>query len=104
MVRHHILNASEPDELFRHLLQLCTVHLEVRPLSSGRSTAVSGEVRIVIRMDTTVGLTREQIASHSGSAARKPRCDLVPQSSAVQYRLTDGGCVFFEKGTSPGIL
>ena len=43
-VRHHRLS-DEPDDLFRHLYQLCTYHLEVRGLASGRSGAVSGEVR-----------------------------------------------------------
>lgn len=44
-VRHHIVTRSEPDDLFRHLLQISNYHLEVRPLSSGRSGEVSGEVR-----------------------------------------------------------
>lgn len=44
LVRHHRLS-DEPDDLFRHLYQLCTYHLEVRGLASGRSGAVSGEVR-----------------------------------------------------------
>lgn len=47
VVRHHIVTPPEPDVLLQHLLQLCTYHIEVRPLASGRSGAVSGEVRSV---------------------------------------------------------
>ncbi|KAJ3517047.1 hypothetical protein NLJ89_g747 [Agrocybe chaxingu] len=43
VLRHHVVTPNEPDELLRHLLQICTYHLEVRPLASGRSGAVSGE-------------------------------------------------------------
>ncbi|KAI6040228.1 hypothetical protein EDC04DRAFT_1524713 [Pisolithus marmoratus] len=44
VIRHHILNASEPGHLFQLLLQLCSYHIEVRPLASGRSGVVSGEL------------------------------------------------------------
>ena len=44
VVRHHVVDSSDPDDLQRHLLQLCTYHIEVLALSSGRSGAVSGEV------------------------------------------------------------
>jgi len=40
------MNAAEPDALFQLLLQLCSYHVEVRPLASGRSGAVSGEVHL----------------------------------------------------------
>ena len=45
VIRHHLVSPSrEHDDLFRLLLQICTHHLEVRPLSSGRSGTVTGEV------------------------------------------------------------
>lgn len=45
-VRHHIVTPNDPDELFRHLLQICNYHLEVSPLSSGKSGTITGEVRL----------------------------------------------------------
>jgi len=46
IVRHHLVatTETEPDDLFRLLLQISEYHLEVRPLSSGRSGEVTGEV------------------------------------------------------------
>jgi hypothetical protein len=44
IIRHHVVKPGEPDELLRLLLQLCAYHVDVRPLSSGKSGAVSGEV------------------------------------------------------------
>ncbi|KAG1715624.1 hypothetical protein ID866_1548 [Astraeus odoratus] len=87
VVRHHILNASEPDPLCQLLLQLCSYHVEVRPLSSGRSGAVSGEVCL-----------------HQGASGDGPAYHLISRMAALQYRLTDGGAVFFGKGTSEGVL
>ncbi|EGN94901.1 hypothetical protein SERLA73DRAFT_114364 [Serpula lacrymans var. lacrymans S7.3] len=87
VVRHHILNLSEPNTVFAHMLQTCTYHAEVRPLSSGRSGAVSGEV-----------------AFHPGVATSKSKLLPVPRSNAIQYRLTDYGTIYFEKGTAGGIL
>ena len=48
IIRHHVVTPDEPDDLLRHLLQICTYHMDVRPLSSGRSGAVSGEVSIIV--------------------------------------------------------
>ncbi|KAF8886262.1 hypothetical protein CPB84DRAFT_1712444 [Gymnopilus junonius] len=87
LVRHHIVTPGEPDEVFRHLLQLCTYHLEVLPLASGRSGSVSGEV-----------------ALHPGFSAPKDGAKLIPRSAALQYRLTDTGAEFFAKGTSESVL
>jgi hypothetical protein len=52
LIRHHLIATSdaEPDDLFRQLLQICDYHLEVRPLSSGRSGEVTGEVGIFLFM------------------------------------------------------
>ncbi|KAL4078303.1 hypothetical protein V8B97DRAFT_1251666 [Scleroderma yunnanense] len=87
VIRHHILNASEPDTVFQLLLQLCSYHVEVRPLSSGRSGAVSGEICL-----------------HPGPSTGDPNLGSIPRTTALQYRLTDGGAIFFNKGTSEGVL
>ncbi|KAF8060707.1 hypothetical protein FPV67DRAFT_303245 [Lyophyllum atratum] len=87
IIRHHNVTPEEPDDLFRHLLHLCTYHMEVRPLSSGRSGSVSGEV-----------------ALHPGMSTPSSGVKLIPRSSAIQYRLTDTGAVFFDRGTSGGVL
>ncbi|KAJ4490625.1 hypothetical protein J3R30DRAFT_3694315 [Lentinula aciculospora] len=88
VIRHHIVTPGELDPLFQHLHSLCTYHLDVRPLTSGRSGAVSG-----------------QIALHSGPNAVPPSAARTRQrSSALQYRLTDGNAVFFERGSSRGVL
>ncbi|PFH45667.1 hypothetical protein AMATHDRAFT_158260 [Amanita thiersii Skay4041] len=88
IVRHHNVTPGEPDDLFFHLLQLCTYHLEVRGLLTGRSGAVSGE-----------------IALHPGAATIvNGSVNLLPRSRALQYRLTDASAVFFEKGTGAAVL
>ncbi|KAF9241867.1 hypothetical protein BU15DRAFT_87091 [Melanogaster broomeanus] len=87
VIRHHILSRSEPDILFHHLQQLCSYHVEVRPLSSGRSGAVSGELCL-----------------HMGPVVSEPSQQLIARATALQYRLTDGGAIFFNKGTSEGVL
>ncbi|KAI0720905.1 hypothetical protein C8Q72DRAFT_788049 [Fomitopsis betulina] len=88
VIRHHIITPGDPDDLLRHLLRLASYHVDVRPLSSGRSGTVSGE-----------------IALHAG-ASRPPAAPikLIPRSAAVQYRLTDTGATFFNKGTSASVL
>lgn len=87
VIRLHILDASEPGHLFRLLLQLCSYHIEVRPLASGRSGAVSGELCL-----------------HSGPCESGFKSRPLSRTSALQYRLTDGGAMFFNKGTSEGVL
>lgn len=44
VIRQHITSLGEADDALRLLLQLCAAHIEVLPLSSGRSGSVSGEV------------------------------------------------------------
>lgn len=44
-IRYHIAAPDDLDNTVRILLQLSTYHIEVLPLSSGKSGAVSGEVR-----------------------------------------------------------
>ncbi|KAJ6509189.1 hypothetical protein C8R47DRAFT_12630 [Mycena vitilis] len=91
LIRQHVLTPStaEPvlDDLFRALHQMCTYHMEVLPLASGRSGAVSG-----------------QIALHAGLGTPRGGVRLLGRSSALQYKLTDGGAVFFERGTGAGVL
>jgi len=87
IIRHHVVTPDEPDDLLRHLLQICTYHMDVRPLSSGRSGAVSGE-----------------IALHAGSCVDNAEFRLISRNAAVQYRLTDSGAVFFDRGTGGGVL
>ncbi|KAK0452319.1 hypothetical protein EV421DRAFT_1898068 [Armillaria borealis] len=88
LIRHHLVVHDKPDQLFRDLLQLATYHVDVRPLASGRSGAVSGEVALHLSPN---GLS---------PASVKP----VSRSRAVQYRLTDSASVFFERGNSRGVL
>ncbi|KAI0708926.1 hypothetical protein C8T65DRAFT_708448 [Cerioporus squamosus] len=87
VLRHHIVTPGEPDELFKRLLQLCNYHMDVFPLSSGRSGSVSG-----------------QVALHLGPAAAEAGIPLVSRSTAVHYRLTDSGSMFFERGTGNSVL
>ncbi|CCM03898.1 uncharacterized protein FIBRA_06049 [Fibroporia radiculosa] len=87
IVRHHVVTPGEPDDLLRLLMQLCTYHMDVLPLSSGRSGAVSG-----------------QVALHAGPSAIDPPFRLISRSDAVHYRLTDAGSVFFDRGTGGGVL
>ncbi|KAG2127464.1 uncharacterized protein EDB93DRAFT_1243704 [Suillus bovinus] len=76
VVRHHIVTPPEPDALLQHLLQLCTYHIEVRPLASGRSGAVSGEISV--HLGPSMKDTNEHVVSHFAA--------------------------FFDKGTSTGVL
>ncbi|KAK1232436.1 hypothetical protein PQX77_004412 [Marasmius sp. AFHP31] len=91
IIRHHIVTPDDPDPLFRNLRQMCSYHMDVRPLSSGRSGAVSGE-----------------IALHAGPTASLQsdtrKVQLLSRPAALQYRLTDNGVVFFERGSSRGVL
>jgi hypothetical protein len=45
VVRYHIAAPDDLDNVLRTLLQLSAYHIEVLPLSSGKSGSVSGEVR-----------------------------------------------------------
>ncbi|KAF5320256.1 hypothetical protein D9611_011339 [Ephemerocybe angulata] len=87
IVRYHVVTPNEVDEQLQQLLGICTYHLDVRPLYSGRSGAVSGE-----------------IALHLGAAARQDEVKLIKRSGSLQYRLLDTGPVYFQKGTSEGVL
>jgi len=87
VVRYHIAASDELDSVLRILLQLSAYHIEVLPLSSGKSGSVSGE-----------------IALHAGVALRgKPR-RVIPRSHALQYRLGDYHATYFERGTGHAVL
>jgi len=110
VVRHHIVAPPEPDAFLQHLLQLCTYHIEVRPLASGRSGAVSGEVSILAPLSVPRKLTNAskyqnvKICVHLGPSMKDTKEHLIPRALALQYRLTESSAVFFEKGTSTGVL
>ncbi|KAG7085750.1 hypothetical protein E1B28_003293 [Marasmius oreades] len=94
IVRHHILAPNEPDELLRRLQQICSYHMDVRPLSSGRSGAVSGEI----------ALHAGPSLLGSDSRPESVQVKLLSRQRALQYRLTDSDVVFFERGSSRGVL
>ncbi|TCD61382.1 hypothetical protein EIP91_008536 [Steccherinum ochraceum] len=87
IVRYHDTTPGEPDDLVRLLLPMCAHHMEVLPLSSGRSGSVSGEIALYPSLSIT-----------------NPTYKPIPRSSAIQYRLTDTSCVFFERGTGNNVL
>jgi len=45
-----------------------------------------------------------QICLHPGPSMDDPNHRSIPRTTALQYRLTDGGAIFFNKGTSEGVL
>ncbi|TFK53803.1 hypothetical protein OE88DRAFT_1711625 [Heliocybe sulcata] len=87
VIRQHIVTPDAPEDLLRLLLQLCAYHIDVRPLSSGRSGAVSGEISL-----------------YPGPWNGTSHAMTVPRHRAVQYRLTDAAAVYFEKGTGHAVL
>jgi len=88
LIRHHLVTPGDPDDLYRHLLQISTYHMEVQPLASGRSGTVTGEISL-----------------HLGMSGRSNRAaTLIPRNNSLQYRLTESGPDFFERGTSQSVL
>ncbi|KAF8490340.1 hypothetical protein F5888DRAFT_1621096 [Russula emetica] len=87
VIRYHIAAPDDLDHTVRILLQLSTYHIEVLPLSSGKSGAVSGEVRTesLVVCPTT------------------PR-RLISRSRALQYRLGEYHATYFERGTGNAVL
>lgn len=47
VIRYHIAAPDDLDGVVRMLVQLSAYHIEVLPLSSGKSGAVTGEVHLV---------------------------------------------------------
>ncbi|KAJ3859320.1 hypothetical protein EV359DRAFT_51038, partial [Lentinula novae-zelandiae] len=84
VIRHHMDGVGEGDGLFWDLLRLCTYHMEVYPLGSGKSGGVGGEV-----------------ALHQGpNATSNSRVNTRPRSKGLQYKLTDTSAIYFERGTT----
>lgn len=102
IILYHTLSAADPptSDVHRLLLETCTTHIDCRPLTSGRSGAVSGEVRCCLR-DRTFEFRNwySQMITRRGPSSwgTEP-----PQ--LLQYRLTDASVVFFPKGTSTGVI
>ncbi|KAI0030699.1 hypothetical protein K488DRAFT_53678 [Vararia minispora EC-137] len=85
--RHHVAVQDEPDDVFRTLYQLAAYHIEVRSLSSGRSGSVTGEIAV----HPCPRLNTEPILN-------------IPRKQALQYRLTDSGATYFQRGTGQVVL
>ncbi|KAJ3898955.1 hypothetical protein F5879DRAFT_811735, partial [Lentinula edodes] len=83
VIRHHVLSDKEAsgDALFRSLHALCTYHMDIQPLTSGRSGVVSG-----------------QIALHQGPNSIHQGPATTSKKTALQYKLTDTSAVYFERG------
>jgi len=79
-------------DTLRALINSSHRHVEVRPLASGRSGAISGEVAVHFG---GLGVDNGDDIDAGGKMGR---------ATAVHYRLSDSGATFFQKGTSVGIL
>jgi len=86
LLRYHILDHEVIDSTFSLLQQLAAYRVEVRPLSSGKSGAVSGEICI-----------------HLGPLHDEVLTTIEPDKT-FQYRLTDFSATFFTKGTGATVL
>ncbi|KAI9457416.1 hypothetical protein F5148DRAFT_984134 [Russula earlei] len=86
-IRYHIASPDDLDDIFRGLFQLCTYHIEVLPLSSGKSSAVSGE-----------------LALHPGAALNNTPQRVIPRNRALQYRLGEYHSTYFERGMGHAVL
>jgi len=84
VIRHHLVLPDEPDDLFRLLLQLCAHHVEVRPLSSGKSGAVSGEVS-AFHMHASFTLTQVCGRWRSTQVLRSPALQYAYASAARHF-------------------
>jgi len=49
-------------------------------------------------------ITLIQVALHAGPSIKDSKIKTVSRSQAVQYRLTDTGAIFFDRGTGGGVL
>ncbi|KAH9987019.1 hypothetical protein BJV74DRAFT_843197 [Russula compacta] len=86
-IRYHIVAPDDLDSILRILLQLSTYYIEVLPLSSGKSGAVSGE-----------------IALHPGAVLTGTPRRVIPRSRALHYRLGEYHATYFERGTGHAVL
>ncbi|KAJ3879723.1 hypothetical protein F5051DRAFT_401731 [Lentinula edodes] len=126
VIRHHVLSPAtftltptltltpgdspqedkEPsgDALFRSLHALCTYHMDIQPLSSGRSGVVSGQIALhqgpnstSTKMPTNFTSTTTTSNTNTTSMKTSP-VKTRPRSRALQYKLTDTSAVYFERG------
>ncbi|KIJ34830.1 hypothetical protein M422DRAFT_34930 [Sphaerobolus stellatus SS14] len=74
-------------DILQCLLEASHTHVEVRPLTSGRSGAISGEITV-----------------HKGGRYTGSLTKGLGRKAGVQYRLGEGGATFFQKGMSAGVL
>jgi hypothetical protein len=106
LIRHHLITPGDADDLYRHLLQISTYHMEVQPLSSGRSGTVTGEVsfRFEVKYNNNNNVA-PKISLHLGMSGRPNKApELISRNNSLQYRLTESGPDFFERGTSESVL
>ncbi|PAV21989.1 hypothetical protein PNOK_0194600 [Pyrrhoderma noxium] len=87
IIRHH-RTVEDVDDMLRTLLTQSSLHLEVLPLLSGKSGAISGEIAL---HSTHLSSPREKL-------------NALRNGVAVQYHLCDTGPMFFEKGTVAAVL
>ncbi|KAF8509591.1 hypothetical protein BU17DRAFT_56027 [Hysterangium stoloniferum] len=92
--RQHAEAMPFGSDVLRALIECSHRHVEVRPLASGRSGAISGEVA-VHRGGLGIGSGGDDDDGAGGKMGR---------GTAVHYRLDGSGAVFFQKGMSAGIL
>jgi hypothetical protein len=80
--------------------------MEVQPLASGRSGTVTGEVSFFpLFRNQLLYNDSLQISLHLGMSGKPNRvATLIPRSNSLQYRLTESGPDFFERGTSESVL
>ena len=79
--------------------------MEVQPLASGRSGTVTGEVSFFPSPLLANNNNSIQISLHLGMSGKPDRvATLIPRSNSLQYRLTESGPDFFERGTSESVL
>ncbi|KAF8829844.1 hypothetical protein HHX47_DHR2000267 [Lentinula edodes] len=88
------------DALFRSLHALCTYHMDIQPLSSGRSGVVSGQIALhqgpnfIHQGPNSTSTTTSTNTTSTKTSIVQTR----PRSKALQYKLTDTFAVYFERG------
>ncbi|KAJ4493656.1 hypothetical protein C8J55DRAFT_417546, partial [Lentinula edodes] len=98
VIRHHLLTSG--DLLFRSLHALCTYHMDIQPLTSGRSGVVSGQIALHQgpNSTSTASNTTSTTSTNTTSTTKTSIVKTRPRSRALQYKLTDTSAVYFERG------
>ena len=89
VVRYHIAASDDLDSVLRILLQLSAYHIEVLPLSSGKSGSVSGEVRRVSSLFLRYSKRRKSTdcaARRRGAPGKAAACHTAQPRAAVPFR------------------